>query len=307
MEACPGGAQADSAGSIPVTRSNECPGQDTGPGLGLIVPGHLLIFRAISGQPSRATGGNVYPFPKKLTVRLLTPCPTTLRRNNCLRRPRELSVLRRGTDQIPFVASDVEEHRDAAIGLGTRCAHELDTGTGHPRIDSTEVLYVEEETDPASSLPPDGSGLIFSISPGQQQAGHCAWRPDHYPSFGAPVIGQRRGVLHELEAQRVHEEPDRWVILADHDGDETKMHHASIGSPGCSPTWRLTECARTDRWCWAVGPLPGREAERFRMGPAVVLGQDVTEAARPVGNALIADLAACHRKMGHGHREPAGT
>jgi hypothetical protein len=53
--------------------------------------------------------------------------------------------------------------------------------------------------------------------------------------------------------------------------------------------------------------LPGREAERFGMGPAVVLGQDLTEAARPVGNGLTADLAACHRKMGHGHREAAGT
>jgi hypothetical protein len=58
-----------------------------------------------------------------------------------------------------------------------------------------------------------------------------------------------------------------------------------------------------------TGPpaLPDRQAERFGMGPAVVLGQDVTEAARPVGNALLADLAACHRKMGHGHREAAGT
>ena len=43
------------------------------------------------------------------------------------------------------------------------------------------------------------------------------------------------------------------------------------------------------------------------MGPAVVLGQDLAEAARPVGNGLTADLAACHRKMGHGHREAAGT
>ena len=53
--------------------------------------------------------------------------------------------------------------------------------------------------------------------------------------------------------------------------------------------------------------LPGRRAERFGMGPAVVLGQDLAEAARPVGNGLAADLAACQGKMGHGHREAAGT
>src|SRR6516164_483222 len=50
----------------------------------------------------------------------------------------------------------------------------------------------------------------------------------------------------------------------------------------------------------ACGPLPGGEAKRFRMGAAVVLGQNVAEAARPVGHGLAADLAACHRKMGHG-------
>jgi len=53
--------------------------------------------------------------------------------------------------------------------------------------------------------------------------------------------------------------------------------------------------------------LAGREAERFGMGPAVVPGQDLTEAARPVGKGLTADLAARHRKVGHGHREAAGT
>ena len=57
----------------------------------------------------------------------------------------------------------------------------------------------------------------------------------------------------------------------------------------------------------ACGPLPGGEAKRFRMGAAVVLGQNVAEAARPVGHGLAADLAACHRKMGHGHREAART
>jgi hypothetical protein len=32
------------------------------------------------------------------------------------------------------------------------------------------------------------------------------------------------------------------------------------------------------------------------MGPAVVPGQDLAEAARPVGNGLITDLAARHRR-----------
>jgi hypothetical protein len=53
--------------------------------------------------------------------------------------------------------------------------------------------------------------------------------------------------------------------------------------------------------------LPGRDAEGFGMGPAVVLGQDLAEVAGPVRNGAVADLAARDRKMGNGHREAAGT
>jgi hypothetical protein len=41
----------------------------------------------------------------------------------------------------------------------------------------------------------------------------------------------------------------------------------------------------------ACGGLLGRDAERFGMGPAVVLGQDLTEAAGPVRHGAVADLA----------------
>ena len=42
------------------------------------------------------------------------------------------------------------------------------------------------------------------------------------------------------------------------------------------------------------------------MGPAVVLGQDLTEAAGPVCHGAPADLAAGDRQLGDGHREAAG-
>ena len=42
------------------------------------------------------------------------------------------------------------------------------------------------------------------------------------------------------------------------------------------------------------------------MGPAVVLGQDLAEAAVPVGDGAAADLAACDRKTSNRHREAAG-
>jgi hypothetical protein len=51
--------------------------------------------------------------------------------------------------------------------------------------------------------------------------------------------------------------------------------------------------------------LLGRYAERFAMGPAVVLDQDLTEAAGPVRDGAVADLATGDRQLGNGHREAA--
>jgi hypothetical protein len=56
----------------------------------------------------------------------------------------------------------------------------------------------------------------------------------------------------------------------------------------------------------ASGGLLGRDAERFGMGPAVVLGQDLTEATGPVRHGALADLATGDRQLGNGHREATG-
>jgi hypothetical protein len=65
--------------------------------------------------------------------------------------------------------------------------------------------------------------------------------------------------------------------------------------------------ARDGAWgdVGSLRTLLGRDAERFGMGPAVVLGQDLTEVAGPVGHSATADLAAGDRQLGDGHREAA--
>ena len=73
---------------------------------------------------------------------------------------RELPVLRSRTDKVPFVAGDVEKHRDAAVGFGARCREELHARGCHPCARGIEVLDVEEETDPAGGLLPDDGGLV---------------------------------------------------------------------------------------------------------------------------------------------------
>ena len=55
----------------------------------------------------------------------------------------------------------------------------------------------------------------------------------------------------------------------------------------------------------ACGGLLGRGSKR-RMGPAVVLGQDLTEVAGPVRHGALADLATGDRQLGNGHRKAAG-
>ena len=135
-----------------------------------------------------------------------------------------------GTDQVPFVASDVEEHCDAAVRLDARFGHEVNARSCYPRVCGIEVLHVEEETYPARRLVADHAGLNLAVSPREEQACCRAWRPHDHPALGTAVIGDGRGVLRELEAKCVNKESDCRVVLADDDSDKAKMHRASLGN-----------------------------------------------------------------------------
>jgi hypothetical protein len=129
------------------------------------------------------------------------------------------------------------------VRLGARYREELHARGCHSRIRGTEVLDMEEETHPPGRLLPDDSGLVFAVSTREQQAGRGTWWPDYHPPLGTPVGGPGRRVRHQLEAQYVHEEADGRVVLPDHDGDEAKVHAASIGDrPGSVPSARGNRC-----------------------------------------------------------------
>ena|SRR5438105_3475036 len=49
------------------------------------------------------------------------------------------------------------------------------------------------------------------------------------------------------------------------------------------------------------------KAERFGMGPTVVLGQDLADLAWPVCDGAVTDPAAGNRQVGDSHREATGT
>ena len=58
--------------------------------------------------------------------------------------------------------------------------------------------------------------------------------------------------------------------------------------------------------CGQAGRLLGRDTERFGMGPAVVLVQDLAKTAGPVRHGAVADLATGDWQLGDGHGEAAG-
>jgi hypothetical protein len=70
---------------------------------------------------------------------------------------------------------------------------------------------------------------------------------------------------------------------------------ADVGDDNCGVVPRVS-----------VTGYRGCEVERFGMCPAVMLGQDLSEVAGPVGDGAVADLAAGDRQLRNGHREAAG-
>jgi hypothetical protein len=110
----------------------------------------------------------------------------------------------------------------------------------------------------------------------------------------------------------LQESDDRLLVL--HENPPACRHHnlAELHA-GCAAESALLAVRRLSFWCHRrlgrfaarVGArpadgLPGRQAERFGMGPAVVLGQDLAEASGAVRDGAATDLAAGNRKLGNG-------
>ncbi len=85
-----------------------------------------------------------------------------------------------------------------------------------------EVVDAEEEADPAGRLLPDRRRLVVAVGAREQDAGLGAGWANHDPPFRAAVVGQRRGVLDQLEPEHIDEELDRRVVLLDDDRDQAR-------------------------------------------------------------------------------------
>ncbi len=70
--------------------------------------------------------------------------------------------------------------------------------------------------------------LRRSVGLGEQKSSDGAWRAYYDPSFGSIVVGQRRRVVHEVEAKDVLKEVDRVVVVVDDDRRQLYVHFDSV-------------------------------------------------------------------------------
>ena len=128
-----------------------------------------------------------------------------------------------GSEQVPAVAFNIQEHRHLSIWLGPWRCNEAYARGEHARVRRVEVIHPEKETDPARELIPDDRLLMLPVGAREQNPRAASPRPNDDPALRPAIVGQRRNVLHELELQDVDEEIDRRLILSNHQRDQLDL------------------------------------------------------------------------------------
>ena len=118
-----------------------------------------------------------------------------------------------GAEQVPSVAFDIQEHRDVVVCLAARSGNEPDSGGHHSRVGGRKIVCPQEEPDPTGELVTDDGGLPVAVCPREEDPGLAADRSNDHPPLGAPVVGDRRNILVQLELEHVHEEVDGRRVL----------------------------------------------------------------------------------------------
>jgi len=127
------------------------------------------------------------------------------------------------TEEIPTIAFKVQKHSDLSIRLDTWCGEELDAGRHHPLVSSLEIIDAQEQSDPAGKLLAYDPGLMVTVRACQENAG-CRTAGTHdNPALRTTIVGQRRTVLDQLEAQDVYEEGNRLVVIANDQSNQFEV------------------------------------------------------------------------------------
>jgi hypothetical protein len=95
-------------------------------------------------------------------------------------------------------------------------------------VGRVEVVDTKKEPDSVSCLIGDGCSLAFSICTSKAKTRLRSRRADDYPPLGPPVVGERRRVLDEVEAEYTGEERDGGVVLVNDHGNQVNLHRGSV-------------------------------------------------------------------------------
>src|SRR6185369_7779622 len=104
----------------------------------------------------------------------------------------------------------------------------LDRCCDHSLVTSVEVVDAKKEANPARVLVSDDCSLTLAVGTSQQQARLGTRRTNHDPALRLTIGGHGRRIFHELEPQDVDKEPNRRLILTNHNRDEVKKSHRGI-------------------------------------------------------------------------------
>ena len=130
------------------------------------------------------------------------------------------------SEQIPFVAGDVEEGGDATVGFVTRLSQEDHTMVNHALLSCLEVLDPKEQPNTSGVLVADHFTLLCAVGLSEEQAGlRSRWFYDD-PSLWASVIHRRRRILDEFKPQRINEESDGVIVVFD---DQHSVFDVPVG------------------------------------------------------------------------------
>lgn len=134
-------------------------------------------------------------------------------------------------EKVPAVPRKVEEHGEPSVPFISRFRDELNAVIEHSLHHRIEVVNTQKQPDSACELTPDRISLLIAIGPCEHQTFTSSGRLDDHPALRTTIVGIRRRVLTQLEAQAVDEEPDRLVVVLHDERHVLDVH-------GSDPTTR---------------------------------------------------------------------
>src|SRR5580692_3548373 len=118
----------------------------------------------------------------------------------------------RRLQQVPQVTVQILEHRDHAVALRLRIAHEDDTPGLIGRVVAPEMIGVQEQKDPATGLIAYARCLLRACGSGQEHRRSA--RPGRCDDDPALILRGGECVLHDSETQNPDKKFQRLVVVA---------------------------------------------------------------------------------------------